>query len=50
VSEEPLATLLSQLLVAFTMEFDNEAEHRIPHRTSVGPPVPDRGSPPRRCG
>jgi DNA-binding MarR family transcriptional regulator len=30
----PLATLLSQVLVAFTIEFDNEAEHRIPHRTT----------------
>jgi DNA-binding MarR family transcriptional regulator len=31
----PLPTLLSQLLIAFTIEFDNEAEHRLPHRTSV---------------
>ena len=31
----PLATLLSQILVAFTIEFDNEAEHRLPHRTSA---------------
>ena len=23
-----------QALVAFTIEFDNEAEHRIPHRTT----------------
>jgi DNA-binding MarR family transcriptional regulator len=30
----PLATLLSQVLVAFTIEFDNEFEHRIPHRTT----------------
>jgi methyltransferase (TIGR00027 family) len=30
----PLPTLLSQALVAFTIEFDNEAEHRIPHRTT----------------
>ncbi len=29
----PLPTLLSQALVAFTIEFDNEFEHRIPHRT-----------------
>ena len=29
----PLPTLLSQALVAFTVEFDNEFEHRIPHRT-----------------
>ncbi len=26
---------LSQALVAFTIEFDNEAEHRMPHRTST---------------
>jgi methyltransferase (TIGR00027 family) len=30
----PLSALLSQALVAFTIEFDNEAEHRIPHRTT----------------
>lgn len=30
----PLSTLLSFVLVAFTIEFDNEAEHRQPHRTS----------------
>jgi DNA-binding MarR family transcriptional regulator len=29
-----LSALLSQVLVAFTIEFDNEAEHRIPHRTT----------------
>lgn len=29
----PLATLLSFLLVAFTIEFDNEAERRMRHRT-----------------
>lgn len=29
-----LSTLLSQTLVAFTIEFDNEFEHRMPHRTS----------------
>ncbi len=28
-----LPALLSQALVAFTIECDNEAEHRIPHRT-----------------
>jgi len=32
----PLPTLLSQLLIAFTIEFDNEAEHRLPHRTTQG--------------
>jgi hypothetical protein len=31
-----LATLLSQALVAFTIEFDNEFERRLPHRTTVG--------------
>jgi methyltransferase (TIGR00027 family) len=29
----PLSALLSQALVAFTIETDNEAEHRMPHRT-----------------
>jgi hypothetical protein len=29
-----LTTLLSQALVAYTIEFDNEAEHRMPHRTT----------------
>jgi DNA-binding MarR family transcriptional regulator len=29
-----LPTLLSQALVAFTIEFDNEFEHRMPHRTT----------------
>jgi hypothetical protein len=30
----PLPTLLSQTLVAYTVEFDNEFEHRMPHRTT----------------
>jgi DNA-binding MarR family transcriptional regulator len=30
----PLSTLLSQALVAFTIEFDNEAERQMPHRTT----------------
>jgi DNA-binding MarR family transcriptional regulator len=30
----PLSTLLSQALVAFIIEFDNEFEHRVPHRTT----------------
>ena len=30
----PLSALQSHALVAFTIEFDNEAEHRIPHRTA----------------
>lgn len=42
----PLPALLSQTLVAFTIEFDNEAEHRLPHWTtnhgpSTGGPVAD---------
>jgi DNA-binding MarR family transcriptional regulator len=32
----PLPTLLSQTLVAFTIEFDNEAEHRVQHWTTRG--------------
>ena len=34
----PLPTLLSQVLVAHTIEIDNEAEHRLPHRTTRGDP------------
>lgn len=30
----PLPTLLSHALVAFTIEFDNESEHQLPHRTT----------------
>jgi Mn-dependent DtxR family transcriptional regulator len=30
----PLPALLSQALVAFTIEFDNEAERRVPHQTT----------------
>jgi DNA-binding MarR family transcriptional regulator len=30
----PLPTLLSHALVAFTIEFDNESEHQMPHRTT----------------
>jgi methyltransferase (TIGR00027 family) len=34
----PLAALLSQALVAFTIECDNEAEHLLPHHTTdLGP-------------
>jgi hypothetical protein len=32
-----LTRLLSQALVAFTIELDNEFEHRMPHRTTRGP-------------
>jgi DNA-binding MarR family transcriptional regulator len=31
----PLPTLLSQVLVAFTIEFDNEAEHQMSHWTTT---------------
>jgi DNA-binding MarR family transcriptional regulator len=34
VTALPLPTLLSQTMVAFTIEFDNEFEHQMPHRTS----------------
>jgi hypothetical protein len=37
----PLSALLSWVLVAFTIEFDNEAEHRLPHRTTNHGPTPD---------
>src|SRR5580658_6888261 len=30
----PLPTLVSFAIVAFTIEFDNESEHRIPHFTT----------------
>ncbi len=30
----PLSALLSHALVAFTIEFDNEAEHQMAHRTT----------------
>jgi DNA-binding MarR family transcriptional regulator len=30
----PLPALLSQVLVAFTIEFDNEFEYQVPHRTT----------------
>ena len=32
-----LSTLLSQAVVAFTIEFDNEFEHQMPHTTARGP-------------
>jgi len=46
--------LLSQALVAYTIEFDDEFEHRMPHVTSFGgpagpePPVSASGEPMRR--
>jgi hypothetical protein len=37
----PLPTLLSRPLIAFTTEFDNEAEHRLEHRGwAVGAAAP----------
>jgi len=42
-ADHPLPTLLSQALVAFTIEFDNESEHQIQHRTSRGPAAGARG-------
>jgi hypothetical protein len=36
VASEPLCTALSQVLIAHTIEFDNAAEARLPHRTTVG--------------
>ena len=36
-ADRPLPVLLSQALVAFTIEFDNESEHQIQHRTTRGP-------------
>src|SRR5215469_6736111 len=37
---QPLITLISQAFTAFVIECDNEAEHRLPHRTTLhgGPP------------
>ena len=32
-----VSALLSQALVAFTIEFDNESERQLPHRTTWGP-------------
>ena len=39
----PLPALLSQVLVAYTIEFDNQAEQRMVHRTTLG-----RGDGPQR--
>ena len=36
----PLSALLSAALVAFTIEADNETEHRFPHRTTNDGPSP----------
>lgn len=39
----PLSALLSQTLVAFTIEFDNEAEQRMPHKTAMLGHTPGAG-------
>ncbi|HEX4212337.1 MAG TPA: hypothetical protein VIA06_03290 [Candidatus Dormibacteraeota bacterium] len=44
--EAPLPTLLSQAFVAFTIEFDNEFEHRMPHRTTNHGSTPGAGTAP----
>jgi len=36
-ADRPLPALLAQALVAFTIEFDNESERQLPHRTTRGP-------------
>jgi DNA-binding MarR family transcriptional regulator len=43
IAPAPVPTLVSQLLVAFTMEFDNAAEPLIPHRTARGPAAGRKG-------
>jgi hypothetical protein len=40
-----LSGLLSQVLVAFTIECDNEFERRMPHRTSSYGSTAGRGTP-----
>lgn len=37
----PLSTQLSQVLVAFTIECDNEFERQMPHRTTTHGATPD---------
>ena len=41
----PLSVLLSQVLVAFTIEFDNEFERQMPHSTTWGPATNSRRGP-----
>ncbi|MGD0943755.1 MAG: MarR family winged helix-turn-helix transcriptional regulator [Acidimicrobiales bacterium] len=41
----PLPTLLSQALVAFTIELDNESEHQMEHRTTTGAASDSRRGP-----
>jgi DNA-binding MarR family transcriptional regulator len=45
VNGKPLPALLSQLLVAFTIELDTEFEHQMPHRTTRGPADTARDGP-----
>jgi hypothetical protein len=45
-SQLPLSALLSQVLVAFTIECDNEVEHRQPHKTAMHGPTPGEGPKP----
>jgi DNA-binding MarR family transcriptional regulator len=42
----PLHSLLSQVLIAFTIEFDNEFEHQVPHRTTDFGSTPGAVRPP----
>lgn len=42
----PLPALLSQAMVAFTIEFDNEFEHQTPHRTTNHGSTPGATRPP----
>ena len=44
-SRLPLSALLSHVLVAFTIEFDNEFEHQMPHTTTWGPAAHSRHGP-----
>jgi DNA-binding MarR family transcriptional regulator len=47
VTPFPLSRLVGQALAAYTIELDNEAEHRLPHQTTRGRREPDA---PRRTG
>jgi DNA-binding MarR family transcriptional regulator len=42
----PLSALLSHVLVAFTIEFDNEFERHVPHRTTLAKHEPAQGGAP----
>ena len=43
VADLGISAMLSQALVAFTIEFDNELERQLPHRTTWGPAREGRG-------